>query len=49
MLPIWKDPDTNKWYYTEGDGDIGPFDTFDEAAASWIQMLGGCKNGSCES
>ena len=49
MLPIYKDPDTDEWYYYSDGADVGPFKSFDEAAASWAQMLGGCKDGSCES
>ena len=48
MLPIWKDDEDEQWYYNNGDGDVGPFKTFGDAAASYAQAIQSCKSGSCE-
>jgi len=49
MLPIYKDPDTDKWYYYDDGSDVGPFDTFEQASAAWAKSMQNCRNGSCES
>lgn len=49
MLPIWKDSDTDKWYYSDGEYDIGPFESFALASEEWAKSRQSCKNGNCES
>lgn len=48
MLPIYKDPDTDEWYYDSGDGEVGPYETFELAASAFAQAIQSCKTGVCE-